>query len=131
MQRWTRFLLGGGLNTAITYGLYLLLNVRMEYQAAYAIAYVGGILFSYVFNALVVFHVPLSLKGLLAFPVVYLAQYGISALTLNSLVEFDIASESVAPLIAVAFTIPITYILAKKVVQRPVGAKIPGARRKD
>ena len=122
LKRWSRFLLGGGLNTGITYALYLLLNIKLEYQVAYAIAYVTGIVFRYVFNALIVFNEPLSIKGLLSFPVVYAVQYLLSALILGSLVEFGIAGETIAPLIAIALTIPVTYVLAKRVIQKPIGS---------
>jgi putative flippase GtrA len=65
-KRWLRFLLGGGINTAFSYAVYLALNTIMTYQFAYFIAYTLGVVFAYWFNSGVVFRVPQSWKGLFA-----------------------------------------------------------------
>ena len=114
-HRWLRFLLGGGLNTGVTYGIYLALNLVMAYQVAYFIAYVFGVAFAYWFNAVLVFRVSLSWKGLFSYPLVYLVQYVVSALLLGILVEFAHLSEQLAPLLVVICLIPVTYILSKSV----------------
>ena len=74
------FLIGGGLNTALSYGVYLLLVRFVDYQAAYLIAYIAGIFSSYWINSVFVFRTPMTLSGLLKFPLVYLFQYVASAL---------------------------------------------------
>jgi putative flippase GtrA len=79
IRRWVSFLVGGCLNTLLTYGIYLLLNMYMSYQKSYVIAYISGIVFSYLFNAQVVFNVKKSWKGLMAYPLVYLFQYVLGA----------------------------------------------------
>ena len=71
LQHWFRFLAGGVINTGFTYGLYYLLQKLFFYQIAYAIAYASGIIFSYWFNAHIVFKTPLSWKGLFTYPLVY------------------------------------------------------------
>lgn len=110
-QRWLRFILGGGINTGVTYALYLALNTVFGYQFSYLIAYVIGVVFAYWFNALVVFKVRLTWKGLFSYPLVYLAQYLVSALMLAGLVEFIKIPESFAPLVVVVFMVPATYVM--------------------
>lgn len=117
-QRWLRFVVGGGINTGFTYLAYLGLNTLLPYQVAYLIAYAVGIVFSYGFNARVVFHVPLSWRGLFSYPIVYVVQYGLSALLLGGLVEHLHIAESLAPLVITIALIPLTFVLSKLVLER-------------
>lgn len=114
-RRWLRFLLGGGINTAFTYGIYFALNLTMNYQLAYLLAYALGVVFAYWFNAVLVFKVPLSWKGFFAYPLVYVLQYGSSALLLGVLVEFANMNEKFAPLLIAVCMLPFTYMLSRYV----------------
>lgn len=112
-KRWLRFMLGGGVNTAFTYAVYLALNTVFGYQLAFFVAYVVGVFFSYWFNAAVVFRVPVSWKGLFSFPVVYVIQYAASAIALGGLVELAGIAESGAPLLVALVMLPATYAMIK------------------
>jgi len=114
-QRWLRFILGGGANTAFTYGAYLAMNLVLEYQVAYLIAYAMGVVFAYWFNAVVVFRLPLTWKGFFSYPLVYVIQYGASALLLGVLVEVAGVSEILAPLAVTIGMVPLTYVMSKRV----------------
>ena len=107
--------LGGGINTAFTYGIYFALNLTMNYQLAYLLAYALGVVFAYWFNAVFVFKVPLSWKGFFAYPLVYVLQYGSSALLLGVLVEFANMNEKFAPLLIAVCMLPFTYMLSRYV----------------
>lgn len=113
-----RFMAGGVVNTSFTYCVYLCLVNVFEYQIAYALSFLGGILFSYWFNAVVVFKVSLSWKGLFSFPVVYLAQYFLSAGLLSFFVLHLGFSPSTAPLAIIVFTIPVTFVLSRWILRR-------------
>lgn len=113
VKRWLRFVVGGGMNTGFSYLIYLLGGLVFSYQVAYFIAYVSGIIFSYWFNARFVFHIPLSWKGLLSYPLVYLVQYLISALLLGSAVEYLGINKYIAPLAITLITLPLTYCMSK------------------
>ena len=117
VQRWLRFILGGGINTAFTYTVYLAINIVLEYQLAYLLAYAIGIVFAYWFNAVAVFHIPLSWKGLFSYPVVYIIQYSVSALLLGVLVEIVEISELVGPLLVAIVMMPVTYAMSKSVLR--------------
>ena len=112
-KRWALFIVGGLLNTGLTYGIYLVLRLTINYQAAYLLAFACGIVFSYWFNARFVFHVPLSWRGFFAYPLVYLAQYLASAALLRILVEYVGASSTYAPLLITAMMVPATYVMSK------------------
>jgi putative flippase GtrA len=118
VQRWLRFLIGGGINTIFTYGLYLLLNRLMGYQAAYFIAYFVGVIFSYWFNSTIVFRISLSWKGFFFYPIVYVVQYVASALLLGGLVEIADISMVLAPLVVTVVMVPLTYVMSQIVLSR-------------
>lgn len=118
-RRWLKFLAGGALNTAISYAVYLALRLFMDYQLAYLAAYITGILFSYYYNARFVFHAPLSYRGLVSYPVVYIVQYAASALLLRCLVEYLHVSSTFAPLIVTIAMVPATYAMSKFILLLP------------
>lgn len=113
-----KFLLAGGTNTAITYGLYLLLNLVMPYAWAYSMAYVVGVSISYVLQAKWVFHVELSWKNFMAFPLVYVVQWLIGLLLLAFLVERFSLHENIAPLVVIVLTLPVTFLMSRFIVRR-------------
>jgi putative flippase GtrA len=109
--RWFRFLLGGVVNTAVTYGLYLSIELIVNYQIAYFFAYLTGMIIAYIVNSLFVFRVELSYKSLFAYPLVYLAQYLISAMLLGTMVEVFGLAKVYAPLLVIVMMIPLTYVV--------------------
>lgn len=117
IRRWISFLTGGFLNTLLTYGIYLLLNMFISYQKSYVIAYVTGIVFSYLFNAQIVFNVKKSWKGLMAYPLVYLLQYILAALMLSLMVERLGIPKEIAPLLIIVLLLPLTYLLSKTILK--------------
>lgn len=128
-QRWLRYLLGGGVNTVITYGIYLALNLVLGYQWAYLFAYALGVVFSYCFNAVLVFRVPLSWKGFFSYPLVYVIQYGSSALLLGVLVEFANMSEKFVPLLVSVCMVPLSYTISKLILVWSNNSKMATERR--
>ena len=113
-----KFVIGGGINTAFTYCLYFGLQVILQYQVAYALAFATGIVFSYWFNAMIVFKTPISWKGFFSFPLVYLIQYLLSAGLLSVLVERLAIPQNIAPLFVIFLTIPITFVLTRWFLRR-------------
>jgi len=87
----------------------------VHYQIAYLIAYIVGVVFAYWFNAVIVFKVPLSWKGLFSYPIIYIIQYTISAFLLDIFVETLQIDKTFAPLMIIIIIIPLTYVLNKYV----------------
>ena len=112
-SRVMRFLVSGGANTLVTYAVYLALLRVTNYKLAYTACYVSGILLSYVLNRTFVFRTHRGWSSALLFPLVYLVQYLISLATVWVWVEEFRLPPSLAPLTAVAISIPVTYILTR------------------
>ncbi len=113
-MRWSnaeflRFLVVGGINTAIGYGMYLLFNVVMDYRLAYTLSYLCGILVAFVLNSILVFRQALRWKSLAIYPVVYVLQYGLGLLLVWVCVSILYLPEAYAPLVVIPLAIPMTY----------------------
>lgn len=119
-----RYLLSGGFNTLVTYGVYLLLLQALPYKTSYTIAYIGGIFLSYILNRYFVFKSDRGVKSLFLFPVVYLAQYLISLIIIWLWIEKLNLDERAAPILAIAITVPMTFILSKYIFSNEPPPKI-------
>lgn len=117
-SRFLRFLVMGGVNTAVTYGIFLLCHVWLGHQLSYAIAYVCGIVLSYFLNAAVVFRATVSWRSFFLYPLVYVAQYLAGAAVLELAVRAWGIPSQLAPLVAIAATIPLTFVLSRWVLTR-------------
>ncbi len=112
-RQFARFLLGGLGNTAATYCVYLVLARWINYQLAYGLAFLAGIGISYFLNVVFVFKVSVSPKAFLTYPLVYGLQYLFSAFLLKILVEHLEMSKSVAPLLVIAVSVPLTFMIVR------------------
>lgn len=74
-----RFVFFGAFNTAVTYLAYCLLVFVLQPQVAYAIVFALGMVIAYVGNSRFVFGKPLDWKVAGVYPLVYLAQYLLTA----------------------------------------------------
>ena len=113
-----RFLFAGTLNTILTYFFYLLLLSVLPYGVAYTLTYIVGIASAYLLACYLVFQERPRLRSALAFPGVYLVQYLLGVGLLVALVEHLEVSEVLAPLIVVAVTLPVTFLMSRLVVRR-------------
>lgn len=118
-----RFLVSGALNTCITYGLYLLLNLFMDYRYAYSSAYVSGIVISYLINTGWVFRSYISVRSFLLYPSVYLLQYLAALLLLDFLVESLSMAQTLAPALVILATVPLTFFMSRTILS--VGKREP------
>ena len=112
-NRFFRFLISGGLNTVLTYGLYLLLLQWMPYKISYTLTYVAGIVLSYVLNRVFVFQQHRGIRTALLVPAVYFAQYLLSFLILWLWVDCFGLNQKLGPLAVVILSLPITYLLTR------------------
>lgn len=108
-----RFLLAGGLNTAVTYLMYLGLLLLTSYQTSYAIAFVSGIAISYILGRVFVFKAHQGYRSALMLPLVYLIQYLTGAAVVWAWVDLLYQSPMLAPAISILVTLPLTYVLSK------------------
>ncbi len=113
----SRFIFMGALSTATMFGIYVALNLILNYQISYLISYVLTVVFSYVLNTRYVFKIPMSWKTFLQFPFVYVVQYVGSAIGLEVLVRFGF-SVTMAPLITIVLLLPVTFFLSRLIMAK-------------
>jgi putative flippase GtrA len=113
--RFFRFLLTGGLNTGLTYVLYLILLSALPYIWSYSISYVCGIVQAFVLSRFFVFKEHQGVKSVLLFPLIYVVQYAVGILVVWFWVKKLLLPEYLAPLAAIALSLPLTYVLTKLV----------------
>ena len=111
-----RFLAGGILNTALSYGIYLMLQVFFEYRLAYTIAFVAGIVSGYAINTWWVFRQPWSWRAIVAYPAVPVASYFASLVIVHVAVEWLGVDQRIAPLLATAVMLPATFLLTRMLI---------------
>ena len=108
-----RFLVSGAFNTLVTYLLYLLLLMFLGYRVSYTISYAAGIVLAYELNRVFVFKAPRSFASIAATPLIYLLQYCVGLGVVSLWVEYLGLSAKVAPLVAIALTVPVTFLLTR------------------
>jgi putative flippase GtrA len=107
-----RFLLSGGVNTFVTYLIYIFLLNFCSYQESYTVAYVFGIVLAFFLGRFFVFKSDRGAKSIIFFPMIYLVQYLVSMGILWFWVDLLSLNDLFAPLVAIFITIPITYIIS-------------------
>ena len=111
-----RFIFWGGINTLAGYLTYVLLLKFLPYLISYSIAYVFGVFLSYFLNSKFVFKQELKLSKAVKYPLVYLVQYLLGLVSLYLLVQILNVNQLVAPALVVLVTIPVTYLLSRRIV---------------
>ncbi|MFL6520976.1 MAG: GtrA family protein [Chthoniobacterales bacterium] len=111
------FVVMGGVNTGLTYAVYLLLLLVMRYPFAYSGSYVAGIFLSYYLNVRFVFRERLSLSKALKYPSVYLIQYLLGLVLLYVLIEIFHLNKNLAPLAIVLITVPATFVMSRYIIR--------------
>jgi putative flippase GtrA len=121
-QEFFRFVVGGAINTAVTFALFeVLLWTGVPHLIAYSIAYVTGIVFSYWLNARYVFRKARTWKSAAAFPMVSLAQYVIGAALMWLLVDHLGVAPTWALVIVLAVNTPLSYLFSRLVFRHSGG----------
>lgn len=110
-----RFLLSGAFNTVATWLLYLLLIQFVPYRLGYSIAFAAGIALAYILSRHFVFRRKGGAAAVAVFPLIYLLQYLLGLGIVSAWVEVLGWHEALAPLAAVALTVPITFVLTRRV----------------
>lgn len=118
-REFIRFILVGGVNTVVYYIVYsLCLHVLhwhyfMAHMMGFAISLVG----SFFLNTLFTYKVKPTMTKFLRFPLTQLVNIATSATLLFLLVGYFQMNSSIAPIVAVIFTIPITFLVTGKVLK--------------
>ena len=114
-----RYLVAGAVNTVASWLVYLALLRLVTYRIAYPAAFGFGILLSFVLNSWLVFGVPMRWRRLLPYPAVYLAQFAVGYAIVWLVVEELGWPAWPAPLIALVFTVPLGFVLTRRLLVGP------------
>ncbi|MBI3607909.1 MAG: GtrA family protein [Nitrospirae bacterium] len=113
-----RFVLAGAGITVSGYLLYVALLQMMAYLLAYTISFVLSLVLSYFLTSRFVFRRPLHWSTAVQFPFVYIAQYVVGMGLMYGLVDGLGVSQFIAPVVVVALTVPLTFMLSRLVIKQ-------------
>ncbi|NKQ53507.1 GtrA family protein [Amycolatopsis sp. K13G38] len=122
-----RFGLVGVVNTGTYYLLYLLFNMFLPYLAAHVCAFLLAMVGSYFLNCFFTFRTRPTLKKFLLFPLSNATNFAVTSIGLYVLVGVFHVNHVIAPLLAAAVAIPITFVIAKLVLVGPEREAAPPA----
>lgn len=108
-----RFAVVGGVNTATYYVCYLLLREWIGYLPGHVVAFVLATIGSFFLNTLFTYRVRPTLRRFLLFPLSTVANFVVTTAGVVLLIEYAGMDERVAPLVAAASAIPITFVVAR------------------
>jgi putative flippase GtrA len=115
VNRIIRFGAVGVVNTGVYWGLYLLLKLALPYLVAHVIAFALATVGSYFLNCFFTFRTRPSWRTFLLFPLSTASNFVITSVGLYLLVDVGHFNDKISPLVAAAFAIPITYVVARYV----------------
>ncbi|MGY1662171.1 GtrA family protein [Geodermatophilus sp. SYSU D00705] len=128
-----RFAVVGVVNTGVYYGSYLLLRTVVHYLAAHLCAIAVAMVVSFFLNCYWTFHTRPTWRKFALFPLTNATNYVMTTVGVVVLVEWFGMGERIAPLVAAAAAIPVTYLLSRRVLsgrpEVPVGAAPREVRR--
>lgn len=109
-----RFVIVGVFNTANYFMMFTILNnIGVSYILAHLCAFLYSAFVSYFLTSYYTFKTKPSLKTMVRFPITYLPNLILSTLGTIILVENNLLSESIASLVVMIVSIPITFIISK------------------
>jgi putative flippase GtrA len=109
-----KFAVTGVLNTGVYYGTYLVLRSVTYYLAAHLLAIVVSMVFSFFVNCLWTFRIRPTWRKFALWPLTNLTNYVITTVGVVVLVEQLGMDQRIAPLVAAAAAIPVTFLLSRR-----------------
>jgi putative flippase GtrA len=110
-----KFAVTGVLNTGVYYGTYLLLRTLTYYLVAHLLAIAVSMVFSFFVNCLWTFRTRPTWRKFALWPLTNLTNYVITTVGVVVLVEQLGIDQRIAPLVAAAAAIPVTFLLSRRV----------------
>lgn len=108
-----RFLVGGGVNTLLSYAIYWLLLPWLNYSIAYTVCYAATVLTGFAINTRFVFRIPWSWRKLAAFPLLQLLNYLLGLGTVTICIRYVGIDARVAPVLATVIVLPANFLLTR------------------
>ncbi|HLR68876.1 GtrA family protein [Virgibacillus alimentarius] len=118
-NEFTKFIIVGGINTLHYYLIYILcLSVfQLHYFLAHTLGFFVSLVGSFFLNSFFTYKIKPTLRKFLRFPLTQVVNTGLSTVLLFLFVDILRIESSIAPIIAVCFTVPATFITTGKVLK--------------
>lgn len=113
-----RYLAAGGVNTALSLAIYWALQPAIGAVPAYMVAFCTTVLTGYAIHSRWVFREPWHWAALLRFPVVQLVNLFVGSAVVGLMVHRLGVPVWIAPLAAIAVTVPLGFVLVRAAVAR-------------
>ena len=110
-----RFVVVGGANTLLSLALYWIALLWMPPQAAYAISFAAGVITGYLLHTRYAFRSKRGWRSFLAWPLICLAGWAVGAAALQLAIGPLGIDPRIAPLLAIAASLPLTFVLGRLV----------------
>lgn len=111
--RFVRFAIVGVVNTLVTFIIYSLLLQYFSIETSYSLAFVAGVIISYVGNTIYVFSIQRTFSSLMRFPIVYVIQYLYGLGVLQILTHYIGLQPELAMIVVVISAVPLTFAFTK------------------
>lgn len=116
----TRFILVGGMNTFNYYVVFLVCHnlLSFHYMVSHVLGFIVSLVISFFLNTYFTYRVKPTLSKFLQFPITQFVNVAVSSTLVFVFVEWLQLNSNAAPLFAVIFTIPITFIVTGKILKK-------------
>ncbi len=113
-----RFLAVGGANFAVTYAVYLIALLVLDYRTAFAVSFITGLVFTSVLTIRHTFTARLSILRVAVYATYYVLYFFVNIRLIEMLVEAYGVDAKWAPLLSLVVLTPIHFLLSKALVAR-------------
>lgn len=118
-HEFTRFIIVGGINTVHYYVIYLLCIhwLHVHYLSAHILGFISSLIGSFFLNAYITYKVKPTLAKFIRFPLTQMVNILASTSLIFVFIDWLQINDSLAPVIAVIFTIPITFFITGRILR--------------
>ncbi len=115
-----KFCLVGVVNTLVSYVVYLGLRLLLPYLLAHVLGWAVGVVVSFLLNCRFTYRVKPTWRGFALFPLSSIPNIVLSSAGVLLMVEVFGWDQRIAPLVATALAVPISYGIARTILLVPV-----------
>lgn len=116
------FCMVGVVNTLVSYLVYLALHLVLPYLVAFVLGFAVGVAVSFLLNCRFTYRVKPTWRGALLFPLSTVPNLVLSSAGVLLMVEVLGWNERIAPLLATVLAVPISFLVARTILVRPMQA---------
>ncbi len=119
-QEFIRFIVVGIINTANYYLCYLCFHelLNISYMMAHLAGFALSFVISFFLNSYFTFKVKPTLAKFLQFPLSQLFNIAVSSVLVYLFVEYFLIDSTIAPILSVFITVPLTFIITGKILKK-------------